>query len=315
MINETPNTPTPEFRANLEAEISRAYRREMRLGAPASAREPRRGRLRVLSLLAICIAVGAASGIVSAQARDFARRDSILDAARAELAIVAMRLNLARAQFEDASQKARIGALDEQGLASAKSDLRSMETRAARARLNLEETQASSQAPRDELNAPLVGGRDFVSERIRLDLANAQQQLDVAERALSLTERRVRMGAVSELERAAAQLNVAQANAALAALAERLSLRREFVENATPADELARRLETAQLRQDFRVAEEALKLARARLLNVERQHAVGAATELDLMRAQVELKERELELTQLAMQLRRVGGGADINER
>src|SRR5688500_7516131 len=79
-------------------------------------------------------------------------------------------------------------------------------TRAARAQLNSEEIEASSQPPRDDLNAPLVGGRDFVTERIRLDLANAQHWLVVAERALATADRRVRVGAVSDLARAEAQL-------------------------------------------------------------------------------------------------------------
>jgi hypothetical protein len=306
MTNEMMDTPTPEFRAQLESEISRAYRRETRLGGPD--REPPRRRLRGVGLLAACLALGAASGIVSAQARDFARRDSLLDAARAELAIMTLRLDLARVRVVEASRKASIGALDPDGVASAESELRSMEARAARVKLNIDEIGMGSQPPRDELNAPLVGGRDFVTERIRLDLADAQQQLELAERMLRLVARRVRVGSASELARSEAQLQVARASVALATLGERLSLRREFVEKGTPADELAKRLETARLRQDIRVAQQALELAQARAANVDRQRAVGTATELDAMRAHIEVKERELELSQLITQLQRVGG-------
>lgn len=307
MTNDTMNTPTPEFRTQLESEISRAWRRETRLGIQR--REPGRRRLRGAGLLAACLALGAVSGILSAQARDFVRRDSLLDAAQAELAIMSLRLQLTQAQLNDAAKKASIGALDPDGVMAAESELQAMEMRVKRAQLNIQEIGISSQPPRDDLNAPLVGGRDFVTERIQLDLANAQHRLRAAERALEAVERRVRMGAVSELERGQAQLEVARANAALAAMAERLSLRREFIEKATPAEELARRLETAQLRQDVRVAQQSLELARARAANVERQRAVGAATELDAMRAQVEVKEREIDLSRLVAQLRRLGGG------
>jgi hypothetical protein len=303
MTSEMMNTPSPEFRARLESDIARAYRRETRLGAP---RQPRHGRLRAAGLLAICIAVGAVSGIVSAQARDFVRRDSLLDAARAELELMAVRLELARAQLEDASRRAKIGALDEDGVAVAETELRSMETRAMRARLNIDEIGMSSQPARDELNAPLVGGRDFVTERIQLDLTNAQQRLGAAERALGAIERRVRAGAESELALGEAQLAVTRTNGSLAALAQQLSLRREFVEKGTPAEELARRLEVAQLRQEIRIAQQAMDLARARAANVERHRAVGAATELDELRARVEVGVRELELSQLITQLRRV---------
>jgi hypothetical protein len=309
MTNQMNNAPTPEFRAHLESEVSRAFRREARLGGLA--REPQRGRVRALSFLVICLGVGAASGILSAQVRDLSRRDSLLDAARAELAIMSLRLDLARAQSADAARKSQIGGLDPDGVASAESELRSMETRAARAKLNIDEIGLGSQPPRDDLNAPLVGGRDFVTERIRLDLVNAQQQLSAAERTLATVDRRVRVGAVPELARGEAELDVTRANAALAVLAERLSLRRAFVENATPADELARRLETARLRQDVRVAQQALELAKARAANLDRRRAVGSATELDALRAQVEVMERELELSRLMEQLRRMGGERD----
>ena len=64
-----------------------------------------------------------------------------------------------------------------------------------RARYNIEEITATSQPPRDELSAPLVGGRDFVKDRIMLDLAAAQERLTTAEKVYSETERRARVGA------------------------------------------------------------------------------------------------------------------------
>ena len=305
MTHDIIDTPSPEFRAGLEAEIINAWHHETQL---QSARRPHLRRLRAAGLIAACLALGAVSGIVSAQARDYVRRDSLVDAARAEMAILAMRLDLARARLQDASQKAKVGAIDLAGVAVAESELRSMETRAARAQLNIQEIEASSQPARDELNAPLVGGRDFVTERIRLDLVNAQQQLGAAERTLEMVDRRVRAGAVSELARTEAQLEVMRANAALGVLAERASLRREVVEKGAQAGDLARRLEAAQVKGDIRVAQQSLELVRARAANIERQRAVGAATQLDALRAQVETMERELELSRLVQQLKRLGG-------
>ena len=305
MTNDIMHTPTPEFRAGLEAEIIGAWRRETEL---ESRRRPQRRRLRAAGLIAACLALGAVSGIVSAQARDYVRRDSLVDAVRAEMAILALRLDLARAQFNEASQKAKVGALDADGVALAESELRSLETRAARARLNIQEIEASSQAVRDELNAPLVGGRDFVADRIRLDLADAQQRLNTAERTLEMADRRVRAGAVSELARTEAQVEVTRANAELGVLAQPLALRREFIEKGGAAEDLARRLEAAQVKGDIRVVQQSLELVRARAANIERQRAVGAATQLDALRAQVETMERELELSRLVQQLKRLSG-------
>lgn len=302
MTNDPMHSPSPEFRAGLEAEILRAYRREARLGPRVA--EHRRRRWRSAGLIAACLAIGLVSGIVPAQVQESARRDSLLGMAQAELQLIALRVNLARAKLEQESQKAKVGAAEASAVAAAEMELRAMEARATRAKLNIDEIHAGSQPPRDELNAPLVGGRDFVRERIELDLANAQHQLSAAERNLETVEERVRMGAVSELARAAAQLEVARTRSQLAVLAERLSLRREFVEKGTPADALVTRLESAQAREDLAVAQLALGLAKSRAETVERQRAVGAASDLDAMRAQVEVKEREQELAQLRLRMR-----------
>ena len=45
--------------------------------------------------------------------------------------------------------------------------------------LDLEETKASGEAPRDELYAPLVGGRDFVSERLEIDKKALEADIDL----------------------------------------------------------------------------------------------------------------------------------------
>jgi hypothetical protein len=298
------HVPRPEFRERLEEEIIRAYRREVRIGAT---RGPRRHRqLRAAGIIALCIAVGAASGLASAQVRDLVRRDSLVEASSAELALIGLRLELARAQFEEASRKARVGALGLESLAAAEDELRAMETKAARARKNLEEVRASSQPPRDELNAPLVGGRDFVRERIQLDLLAAQREMLAAERVLEEVEKRREVGLTNRLSQQHAELDLTRARAALAVLAERQMLRREFLDRGTPTDQLLRRLEGIQLREDVRVGLEALKVAKSRTEELKRQRSVGNSSELEVMRAEVEVKELELQLHQLNQRRQRL---------
>ena len=238
--------------------------------------------------------------------RDNARRDSVLSAVRAELMLAQLRLQLAQVRVANENHKVAAGVGDATAVAAAEADLRTMETRVARIQLDIAETQSSSVAPRDELTAPLVGGRDFVKERIELDLLAAQQRLSAAEQAVSNADARIRMGAASDLTRGDPLIDRARASADLAVLAERLSLRREFLDKGTSAEQIARRLEKTQLQQDMLVARQALDLASVRAETIERQAAVGAASDLDVMRAKIEVKERELELQQLAIHLQRL---------
>jgi hypothetical protein len=181
-----------------------------------------------------------------------------------------------------------------------------MEARLRRARLNIEEIVATSQAPRDELTAPVAGSRDFVQDRIQLELAAAQERLTAAERRLEEMTRRFNAGTETELVRAAAELELVSARAALAILHDRRVLRREYIEKGTAADELARRHEMTQLRQELEIQNEALRLAEARLVTVRDLFKTGTATRLEVMRAEVELQERHLMMKQLQQRRQRL---------
>jgi hypothetical protein len=247
------------------------------------------------------------SGLAPAQVKDMARRDSLLQAAQADLELIMLRLELARASADEVLRKARVGAAGPEAVAAALADLREREAQVVRGRLNIEEIRATSQPPRDELTAPLAGDRDFVAQRLQLELSAAQERLTAAERALAETARRVNIGTVSESSLAEAEVELTRARAELATLLDRRSLRREFLEKGAEAGALARRHEATRLRLDLEVAQAALRQARLRLESVQKQHSIGTASRLELMRAEVEMQERELELKQLLLRRERLG--------
>ena len=117
----------------------------------------------------------------------------------------------------------------------------------------------------------------------------------------------MRVGLTTEVARAEAEFEIERSRHTLALLAERLNLRREFVQRGTSTEQLMTRLEAAQTRLDASLAQKGLRLARLRLKTLENQRAIGTAAELDVMRAQLDVKERELELSRLTTQLQRLG--------
>jgi predicted kinase len=197
-----------------------------------------------------------------------------------------------------------VGALGPASLTAAESELRQMEAQSARVKLNIDEIRASALPPRDDLNAPLVESRDFVTDRMNLDLFTAQQRMTAAEQALAQAEDRWRVGSVPEMTVQDARLELTKARAALGTLAERRKLRKEFVEQGTDVEQLNRRFQQAQARFDAMVVQEAVKVMLERVKLLRERRAVGEASELDVLRAEIELKEREAELLLLARQLR-----------
>lgn len=294
--------PSTEFRERLEWELMRSYRRAER--ADGWTRGQRAPWIRVAVIAIVSIALGTTAGLASAQIGRSAEKDSLLAAAQADASLAKMRRDIARAEADDVARKVRVGVETEQAGVRASAELRAMELQLARVGLNIDEINASGHAPRDDLNAPLIGNRDFVKQRIEVEAASAQQRLTAAEGEQEQLERRVRVGAAEEVERLAGLVEVARARGAMAVLVTKLSLRAEFVQKGTPIDELARRLNEAQLRQDVVITQAGLALAQARYGIVEKQRKLGLADDAQVLRANLEVMTRQIELTRIAVRLR-----------
>jgi hypothetical protein len=289
--------PTEAFRDYLEGEIVHTYRRNRMFR-----------RVRAAAVIIVSVAIGSTATLASAQVRTNTQRDSILEAAKADMLLASTRLDLARMQLAEEQRLVNVGARSGTSLAAAQVQLRELEAQIGTAKLNIEEIEASALPPRDELNAPLVKDRDFVKARLQLRAMVAQQRLEGAERAHADEERRVAVGATSALDGNGSTVTLYRARRDLAVLAERLRARKEFLEKGTPVEELARRIEIVEVQQEVAVAQQVLTYARLRLEMLDKQQKVGAATELDVLKALVEVKEAEITLQQLSRRLKQLKG-------
>ena len=228
--------PTPEFRAHLEWQIETALRRETRLSAPVSARVHRLGL--VLIVLA-ALATGGVAGIASGRVQDARQRDQLDEAARSEETVARVRLDLARAEYQEAQRRFEIGTAGRESLLAAERQMRDMEASLARIRLDIEEIRATSAAPRNELQAPVVGQRDFVRERLRLELESSQHALVAAEQALQQAQSRVDVGVAPPTALLQPQSDLAQARARMQLASGLIDLRDRFVRGEIKAEALS----------------------------------------------------------------------------
>src|SRR4051812_45173809 len=165
MMPSDMHRPTDEFREKLEWEVLRCHRRntrdardardarDTREHAPVGARTLRWAQAAVIVI--VSGAIGVTAGMASAQIRQSSARDSLLANARAEAMLAQTRFNIAKAEADDVSVRVRIGAADQESFAAAHAELLDMEARRNAVGLNIEEINASGQAPRDDLGAPL----------------------------------------------------------------------------------------------------------------------------------------------------------------
>ena len=307
MTDHDMHTPTPAFRAQLEGEVSRALRHEQRAAATRGDRWPK---VRTVARFAAAIVIGAVVGAAPAQVADARQRDSLLLVARAEERITAMRYEIAKEEYARLTRMYEIGAVTQREMLAAERERRLLELRLETIRLNMEETQATAVPARNDLGAPLVGQRDFVKERLLLELRGAQIGLSAAERTAEETRRRVEVGVETQRSGLGAQESLARARAELDLLAGKLKLREDFLAGRSPVAELQSLLRALELNQRLIEVRARHTVAEQRLKTVNDQVAKGGVTRREALLAELELTElrSELELLELQLQLLRKSG-------
>jgi hypothetical protein len=292
--------PTPEFRAHLEWQIETSLRRESRFAAPVTGRARQLGGALVVIA---ALAMGGIAGIAAGQVQDARKRDQLMETARSEQALAQLRLELAQANYARARSQFEVGAVGRETVLDAEQQVQAMQIAVSRVHLDLDEIQATSAAPRDDLDAPLVGRRDFVKERLALELQTAQQALTAAEQNATQAVQRVNVGVAPQAAQLQAEAEVATARFRLQQLMANLSLRQRYLKGEIQADALATAARESELKLQLARAQLEISMSRTRLEQLRRQVEVGQAGELDLKRSEVQLMERQLELKQIQQEL------------
>jgi hypothetical protein len=295
--------PTAEFRSLLESRVID----ELRGSAPvtASSRTARWQRFRTAALILLSLAAGAAGGVGSAQVQDGRERERLLAAERAELEVATMRVELARERAEAVRRAVAVGATDRQAMAAAQAELAAMEANLARLRLNMEEIQASAKPARDDLTAPRVRQRDYVAERLRLELATAQSRLVEAEALAADARRRRDAGIMERLAQVEVEAGLAEARSEMERLVRRAELREEVLRRNLAPAEVARREQRLELEQELKRAEALRALSQERLNGLRQRQAAGMVERLDVLGAEVEVLRREREIEAMRQLLAR----------
>jgi outer membrane protein TolC len=292
--------PSPEFRANLEWQIATSLRRENRFAAPVTGRARQLGAALVVIA---ALATGGIAGIAAGQVQDARQRDQLIETARSEESVARLRLDLAQANYDQSRRQFEVGVVGRETVRDAEQQLQAMRAEVARIQLDMEEIRATSAAPRNDLDAPLVGQRDFVKDRLTLELQAAQQLLAAAEQSVEQAAQRVRVGVVPRTAELQAQAEVAKARARLQQLMATLDLRQRYLKGDIKADALPAAARQTELKLQLARAQLELNLMRSTVEELHSHFAVGQASELDLKRAEVSLLERQLEMKRIQQEL------------
>jgi hypothetical protein len=225
--------PDPRFVDSLEWQLGRELRRRK----ADAVRRPAFRRLKIAGLVLGSVALGAAAMAASQQIQDSWRRELLESRLEVQLRLAQQRLDMQRVAIGSTRERVEQGFQTDRELAQFELQITEAEADVTTLELKLEEIRRSGREPLDELSSPLVGGRDFVSERIGVRIDVAARHLDVVRRASERTRRQVEIGIVNQRELLARQLLTTEAELQVATLAEQLEVRRAFLDSEISAVE------------------------------------------------------------------------------
>ena len=95
--------------------------------------------------------------------------------------------------------------------------------------LQIEEVRLTGYEPAEEVSAPLAVGRDFVTERLRIEVSVPEAALELERWRLRETERRLSLGAADGLDVEAARARTVEISAAIEGFRRRIDIRRRLL--------------------------------------------------------------------------------------
>ncbi len=282
--------PDSQFLEKLEWQLSSEYRRMSRL-------KPAAGKVAVPRWV---VAFSLAAGVLLMGVAAIKAADSIKGAwrKRIEIAKLETDLKVKRAFLEfkkesasKAEKQASLGLIPEDEYLAMKLETERSALDLERSGLDLEEVKASGETPRNELYAPLVGGHDFVSERLAIQRKLLERDLELRRAQLGLIKQRVELGIAPRdgLDEPLALASTAVQEAGIGDIERRLDLRKRFLAGTIPAEEVEIEDRMTAVEGDLRQARWTVDSVKKRLESLQAKAAVGMISDTEVQRAQLGL--------------------------
>jgi len=162
--------------------------------------------------------------------------------------------------------------------------------------LNLEEVTASGKAPRNELYAPLVRGRDFVSERLIFELNNIELDLGQYKNHFAKQKQRVDVGLVHKSELDALQSAIDAQSVKIVNIQNKLDLRSRFVVGEITAQEIEIKERISVAERNLYMAQSKVEFLNKGIKQLEDRVDVGVVSQTELTQLQYVLRAAQAEL-------------------
>lgn len=287
--------PDDQFVDRLEWQLSSEFRRTNRL-------KPSSGKIAVpRRMVAIAVAVGVLmTGVAVTKAADYIKDSwrKKIEIARVETEVELKKVKLESIREIASSIKSRVenGLIREEEYLAMKLSVEKAELDFKRSLLNLEEVQMSGDTPRNELYAPLVGGRDFVSERLELEKQEIGLDLEQQKIQLERINQLVEQNLVRAVERELIKKLVAERKMMIDKIQKRLDLRTRFLAREITAQEVELEERMTGAERNLYLAQSKVETLKNQLERFQTLEAQGKMMRMEVKQMQYALDAAQAEL-------------------
>lgn len=294
-----PHKPREEFVNQLELHL-RADLRRRNLAAKTHGWIPQ-------SRLAVAVAIGAiaivsmaaGAGVVAAayEARLSEQRDLLLGTFEQRSVIAKQRLALATEQLRDVQSRVEVGIEPQETVLAAQVKVTEAEAELKSIDLDIAEIRATGREPMNALSAPLIAGRDFVTERLRLEMSVPAAALEAQKAQARAARSRFEVGMADATEVGAAETRTIELESAVEVFRRKLGIRQTFLKGGLTA--AVADLRGLEAETDLRRTALARRIdfARRQVRDLQARIEVGTANPLNLAEAKLRLLELELQMS------------------
>jgi outer membrane protein TolC len=300
------HAPHDEFVNRLQSTLGHEVRRRNALAGGSRGWLPRfelKTAVTVAALMLGSMAIGGAVVAAAYQAHNAEQRDQLaagyerrLDLAKRRLALAEQQLGVAEGQVSTGLGTIE-GVLDARlKIAEAQSALRVLD-------LQIAEIRLTSREPVTDISAPLVSGRDFVTERLTIERTVPLTALEVEQRRLKAAEQKVQMGVSDPADVDVSRTRLLELQAGLETFDRKLDIRQRFLKKEYDAAMADLKMLEAEAEQRRKALLPRISLAQKMVQRVEQQVQVGMAQPVQRTEAQLRVMELQVELTKLDVDL------------
>jgi outer membrane protein TolC len=248
-------------------------------------------------VIILSMAVGGGAVAAAYEARLSGQRDVLLGAFEQRLAIAKQQLALARQQLLEIESRVSVGLEPREAVLEMRAKVSEAEAELKSIELDIAEIRATEREPMHAVSAPLVSGRDFVTERWRIEMTVPVAALALERTRAEALRVRAEVGVADSTDVEAAMTRVAELEGAVETIERKLAIRQRFLNGGVSGPVADLRALEAETELRRAALSRRIELARRRVEHLQARSEVGTATPIELAEARLQLHRLELDTT------------------